>query len=104
MWAEDEECTLVNPKLVAYGNTVNIPQVDVYAYNKVSGRKSKFKAECKLTIKEWSLPLISLVLDLDKNNPVSVSVPLPVPNMNVDAKEVYGHFEMDLYDLSYPTM
>ena len=104
LWAEDEECTLVNPKLVAYGNTVNIPQVDVYAYNKVSGRKSKFKAECKLTIKEWNLPLISLVLDLDKNNPVSVSVPLPVPNMNVDAKEVYGHFEMDLYELSYPTI
>lgn len=104
LWAEDEECTLVNPKLIAYGNTINIPQVDVYAYNRVSGRKSKFKAECKLTVKEWDLPLISLVLDIDKNNPVSVSVPLPVPNMNVDAKEAWGRFEMDLYYLSYPTI
>lgn len=104
LWAEEEECTLVNPKLIAYGNTINIPQLDVYSYNKITGRKSKFKASCKINIEEWDLPCISLVLDIDKSAPIAVSVPLPVPNMNVDARETWGHFELDLYYLAFPTL
>ena len=102
LWAENEICTIVNPKIIAFGNVLNIPPVDVFARNQKTGRVSKFKAGCKLHLERWDLPLIELVLDVEKNNSVSVSVPLPVPNMNIDIDEVWGHFEMDLYYLNYP--
>lgn len=102
LWAENELCTIMNPKIVAFGNTLNILKTDVFARNTKTGRISRFMVGGKLHLEKWDLPLIELVIDIDKDNPVSVSVPLPQPNLNVDVEDVWGHFEMDLYYLNFP--
>lgn len=102
LWAEKETCVIVNPLINFYGTTMNIPKTEVYSQHKDTGRISHFYASAEFTIRSWDLPYMNVVLDIDKNNPVSVSVPLPVPNIEIEVDEVWGHCEIGLHHLVYP--
>lgn len=104
LWAEKEDCLIIDPVLNFFGNTANIPRTEVLSTHLDTGRLSSFEAWAEFTIRDWNLPHLKLAMDVDENNPVSVSVPIPGPNMNLDVEEVWGHLEFDLYDLVIPDM